>query len=162
MPARPPAPKPSIKAQALRLLARREHSRAELERKLAAKADPGDDGQVAAEIARTLDELATRGLLSDARAAEALLASRAARHGSLRLRQTMLARGLAPELVAASMEQSRHTEYERALALWRRRFGTAAVDAAQRARQMRFLAGRGFEADVIRRVLRAAPEPGKV
>ena len=117
--------------------------------------DPDDE--TAEEIKRTLDDLTVRGLLSDARAAESLLTSRAARYGSLRLRQALVAKGLAPELVAAGVQQVRATEYERALALWRRRFGTVPADAAERARQMRFLAARGFEAEVVRRVLKAGP-----
>ena len=44
-------------------------------------------------------------------------------------------------------------EYERAQDLWRRRFGQAPSDPRERARQMRFLAGRGFDADVIRRIV---------
>jgi regulatory protein len=62
-------------------------------------------------------------------------------------------KGLAPELVSATLQQARATELERAQDVWRRRFGATATDAAERARQMRFLAGRGFESDVIRRVV---------
>jgi regulatory protein len=49
--------------------------------------------------------------------------------------------------------QARATELERATAVWQRRFGSPAAEPAERARQMRFLAGRGFEGDVIRRVV---------
>lgn len=145
----------SVKARALRHLARREHSRAELERKLAAALPPGDEAdERAGEIRRALDELAARGLLSDERAAESLLASRGPRLGGHRLKQTLLAKGLAPELVAHTLQAARATEYERARDLWRRRFGQAPADAAECARQMRFLAGRGFDTDIIRRLVR--------
>jgi regulatory protein len=84
-----------------------------------------------------------------------VLNSQAPRYGARRLKQTLQAKGLDPALVAATLQQARGSEFERALDIWRRRFGTAAASAAERARQMRFLAGRGFEGDVIRRVMRA-------
>jgi regulatory protein len=137
----------------LRHLARREHTRAELERKLAAHLPAGDEAQ-AEQLRRTLDELAAIGLLSDERAAEMLLAVQGRRFGSRRLKQALLAKGLAPELVTATLRQSRTTEHERALEVWRRRFGEAPpAGAAERARQMRFLAGRGFDTDIVRRVV---------
>ncbi len=160
----------SIKARALRYLARREHSRLELERKLAATLPPdesvegsGDSGDSekarADEIRRALDELAAHGLLSDERAAESLLAAQAPRMGQRRLRQAMLAKGLAPELVATTLQASRATEYERARDLWQRRFGRAPADATECARQMRFLAGRGFDGEIVRRLVRLEGRP---
>lgn len=159
----------SIKARALRYLARREHSRSELERKLAAalppvendgNGDSGDDRESRAEaIRRALDELAAHGLLSDERAAESLLAAQAPRLGRRRLEQAMRAKGLAPELVAATLQASRATEYERARDLWQRRFGQAPANARECARQMRFLAGRGFDGEIIRRLVRLDARP---
>lgn len=148
----------SVKGRALRLLARREHSRAELERKLAPQVEDSADASAAEQIRAALDELAARGLLSDQRAAESVLLSQGRRHGSRRLEQTLRAKGLAAELVAATLQQARATELERAREVWRRRFGAAPADAAERARQMRFLAGRGFEPEVIRRVVQGADE----
>lgn len=144
----------SVKGRALRYLAQREHSRTELERKLARHVDDTADASAAEQIAAALDELGAHGLFSEARVAESVLASQASRFGTHRLRQTLQSKGLAPELVAATLQQARGTELERARELWRRRFGTPPADAAERARQMRFLAGRGFEGDVIRRVVR--------
>ncbi|MBI5718215.1 MAG: regulatory protein RecX [Burkholderiales bacterium] len=177
-----PSPTLSLKARALRHLARREHTRVELERKLTAhlsaarragergrEAAPGGSGgsggpgpraadvdidvEAAEQVRRTLDELAAHGLLSDERAAESMLASQGSRFGSRRLKQTLLAKGLAPDLVRSTVQQSRATEYERAQDLWRRRFGQTPSDPRERARQIRFLAGRGFDADVIRRIV---------
>jgi regulatory protein len=74
------------------------------------------------------------------------------------LKQTLQMKGLAPELVSAILQQAGGTELDRAREVWRRRFGALAVDAAERARQMRFLAGRGFEGDVIRRVVQAGDD----
>jgi regulatory protein len=160
----------------LRHLARREHSRAELERKLrpyalaeaeatgaeaagaeaAGAAGLADDVATAASarLCAVLDGLAACGLLSDARAAESLLAGPGRRLGSRRLKHALQSKGLAPELVWATLEQSRTTELERARELWRRRFGEPAAQPAERARQARFLAGRGFDADIVRRVVK--------
>ena len=148
----------SVKGRALRYLAQREHSRAELERKLARHVQDTDGASAQAQIAAALDELSAHGLISEARVAESVLASQAPRYGARRLRQTLQAKGLAPALVASTLQQARGTELERARELWRRRFGTVAADAAERARQMRFLAGRGFEGEVIRRVVRGLEE----
>lgn len=147
---------PSLKGRALRHLARREHSRAELERKLAPHAEDGPAGSAAEQIRAALDELAAHGLLSDERAAESALTRASARFGQRRLRQTLQAKGLAPELVAATLERAKGSELERAVAVWQRRFGAAPATPAERARQARFLAGRGFDGEVIRRVLRRA------
>ena len=156
------APALSLEGRALRHLARREHSRAELERKLAAQVLRGVASDEAAplleQIRRMLDELAERGLLSDARAAESVLTSQQRRYGSRRIKQALLAKGLAPDLVAATLQQSRATELERARAVWRRRFGAPAPDAAGRARQARFLAARGFDADIVYRLVKGIQE----
>ncbi len=175
----------SLKGRALRYLAQREHSRAELERKLArfvvlanasadASADaPADAAAEAAagapadedadpeerrnaaqvQLTRALDELAAAGLLSDNRAADAVLSAQGRRFGSRRLKQVLQQKGLAPELVKHTLQQAKGTELARAREVWRRRFGAPAADAAERAKQMRFLAGRGFDGDVIRRVV---------
>ena len=89
----------SLKGRALRYLAQREHSRAELERKLARFVDEeADETSARAQIAAALDELAAKGFLSDQRTAESVLRSQGARFGSRRLKQTMQAKGLAPAL----------------------------------------------------------------
>lgn len=166
---------PSLRARALRLLALREHSRAELARKLArhalpprdaAAAETPDDGaaaeEQAAEAARRvealLDELAASGLLDERRAADAVVRSQAGRFGRMRLQQDLRRRGLPPELAAQALATVEGSELARAHEVWRRRFGQPSADPAERARQARFLAGRGFDADVIRRVVRGLAE----
>lgn len=146
-----PAPKLSLKGRALKYLAAREHSRAELLRKLAPHAEEP------AEVERVLDELEARGLLSAERFVESLLHRRAARFGTARLRQELQQHKLPADAVAQAVEALRGTELERARAVWQRRFGgEPAADAAERARQMRFLTARGFSSEVIRRVVRGA------
>ena len=131
----------------MRLLSMREHSRKELERKLAAHEEtPG-------ELQKALDELQAKGFISDERAAESVLQRRVARLGLGRLKQELQAKGLDAALVAQSLERLKGTEVDRARAVWRRKFDAPPCDAADRARQSRFLAARGFGGEVIRRVL---------
>ena len=151
----------SVKARALRYLAQREHSRAELERKLARHVQDGEQGSAHDQIAQALDQLAAAGLLDEARVAQSVLTYQGARCGLRRLQQTLQSKGLDAELVRATLQAARGTELERARAVWQRRFGALPCDAADRARQMRFLAGRGFEADVVRRVLQGRDDSGQ-
>ena len=143
----------SVKGRALRYLAQREHSRLELERKLARHVQDTEAATAQAQIAAALDQLTAVGLLSEARAAEAVLLHQGRRFGTWRLRQVLQSKGLDPDLVATTLQQARGTELERAREVWSRRFGVAPINAKQAIQQMRFLAGRGFETDVIRRVV---------
>ncbi len=137
----------SLKGRALRLLAGREHSRAELERKLAPhETEPG-------ELARALDDLQAKGFISEQRVVESVVHRRAARLGTGRVKQELQAKGVSPEAMAEALDALRRTEVERAREVWRRKFGEPAPDAAGRARQMRFLASRGFGTEAIRRVV---------
>ena len=109
-----------------------------------------------AEVTQVLDDLEQRGWLSDARTADALLSAKAPRYGSRRLRQLLQAKSLDASLVSDTLARARDTEFERARALWQRRFGQPPADLRERARQQRFLAGRGFDTSVIDRVLKGA------
>lgn len=141
---------PSLKGRALRLLSQREHSRAELERKLAAyEEEPGT-------LARALDELESRGFISEARVVQSVLYQRAARLGGARIRQELQAKGIQPEAVAEAVQGLQESELARAQALWQRRFDRVPADAKEHARQMRFLLTRGFAAETAGRVLRTA------
>ncbi len=140
------APQLSLKGRALRLLSQREHSRAELERKLAAhEAEPGSLG-------RALDELQAKGFISEERVVESVIHRRASKLGTARVQQELAAKGLSPESMADALEQLRGTELERARAVWSRKFGESATDPKERAKQMRFLLSRGFAAEVVRKV----------
>jgi regulatory protein len=137
----------SLKGRALRLLSGREHSRSELERKLAPhEEEPG-------QLARVLDELQARGFIDHQRVADSLVHRRGAKLGAMRIRQELQAKGLEPELVSEAMQQLRSTEVDRAREVWLRKFGSPPTTPAESARQSRFLAARGFGGDVIRRVL---------
>jgi regulatory protein len=135
-----------LKGKALRLLARREHSRAELAKKLSGEAGRN-------EIDAVLDRLQQAGLLSDARFAESLVAARGPRFGAARLRHDLKARGVAEEIIAGVLPPDAEGEAARAREVWRRKFGAPPVDRADFARQARFLQSRGFAAEIVRKVL---------
>ena len=142
----------SLKGRALRLLGQREHSRAELERKLRPhETEPG-------ELARALDDLQAKGFINEQRVLESVVFRRAPRLGAMRVRQELQAKGLAPEAVAQAVADLKSTETERAREVWRKKFGEPAADAAGRAKQMRFLAARGFGAETIHRVVQGGFE----
>ena len=139
--------KPSLKGRALRLLAGREHSRQELERKLAShEEEPGT-------LKQALDELQAKDFINEQRVVDSVVHRRASRLGAGRIRQELQAKGLDAAKVAEAVAGLRATEFERAREVWRRKFGVLPEDAAQRAKQGRFLAARGFGGEVIRRVL---------
>jgi regulatory protein len=136
-----------LAGDALRLLARREHSRRELERKLAARqADPELVEQV-------LDQLEQRALLSDARFVEAYVAQRVRKgYGPLRIRAELSERGIEGGLVARAFEQGAFDWDALLDELIGRRFGdTPAADSTELARRARFLSARGFPADLVGR-----------
>ena len=154
----------SLKARALQWLAQREHSRVELQRKLlrlarqraAEAAETGEEDPSAgaeSEVKAVLDWLAAHHYLSEARFVESRVNARASRYGNLRIRQELGLHGAALDPVAA--EQLKESELARARAVWARKYGgDPASTAVERARQVRFLAGRGFSSEVIRRVVR--------
>jgi regulatory protein len=177
-------PRLSLKGRALQWLAQREHSRLELRRKLmrqaraealatrpqaaaitSASSDPrcvpGSEGaptlptreSMAAQVETLLDWLQAQRYLSEERFVESRVHARSSRFGNLRIRQELAQHGLAitPELSADLLR----TECERATGVRQRKFGDSPATApTERARQARFLAGRGFSPDVIWKVMR--------
>ena len=142
----------SLKGRALRYLAAREHSRAELERKLRPHEEtPG-------QLAQVLDDLQAKDFINEARVVESVINRRAGRLGASRIKYELLNKGLGAEAVAEAVNKLKSSEVERAQGVWRKKFGGPAPDAAGRMKQMRFLAGRGFGGDVIRRVVSQANE----
>lgn len=142
------AAEPSLKARALRYLARREHSRLELEKKLASHA------RTSQELSSTLDALEQDGFLSAIRMTEQIVHMRKHRFGSLRIAHELREKGIEENLIAGVLPNIRKTERESARQVWRKKFGVMPVNAKEFSRQMRFLAGRGFPTEVIHEVLR--------
>ena len=177
----------SLKVRALQWLAQREHSRLELRGKLlrllpkqapslddsetvgssGSPAVPGrDSADAAAEVEALLDWLTTHGYLSQHRFVESRVHARQSRFGNLRIQRELQMHGV--PLDAPARQALKESEYERASEVWRKKFGSAltegavdgAADAATRLRQMRFLSGRGFSPEVIRRVIRQGGDEG--
>jgi regulatory protein len=143
---------PTLRERALRFLARREHSRAELARKLRPHLAADDD------LEALLDDLSKRKQLSDERYAESRANALSRKFGSARIARELRSRGLDKELAENAAAAARSTEVERARAVWLKKFRNPAQTREERARQMRFLQSRGFSFDAIRAVIRGADE----
>jgi regulatory protein len=140
---------PSLKSVAIRLLARREHSREELRGKLQRHATEGED------IEAVLDRMVETGLQSDQRFAESYLRSKGPRLGLARLQRELLERGVKGEQLDQVLEQAPlEDEMTRARAVWVKKYGVLPQDRSDWARQARFLQSRGFPAEVIRKLLK--------
>jgi len=138
----------SLRSRALSFLARREHSRAELRRKLVPKLVEGDD------LEAVLDDLAARGWLSDARYAEQAIRAKARRYGPARLAQALRAKGVDDETIAAGFRAAGADGASNLQAVWKTRFKAPPADERERARQVRFLQGRGFALEEVLRFVR--------
>jgi regulatory protein len=132
----------------MRFLARREHSRAELQRKLAPVAVEGED------VEALLDELAHKGWLSDARYAELAVRSKARRFGALKVAYQLRAKGVGDETIAIAFASAGVDGTANLETVWRSRFSAAPADDRERGRQVRFLQGRGFPLEDILRFLK--------
>lgn len=139
---------PSLKARAMRLLARREHSREELRRKLAARAMEGED------IESVLDDLQKRGWLSDARFAEQSIRAKARRFGPIKLAHALRAKGVDEADIEAGFRAAGEDGTSSLERVWSVRFREPPADEGEKARQVRFLQGRGFALEDIFRFLK--------
>ena len=133
-----------LKARALRALARREHSRAELERKLA----PFAESVQALEA--LLDSLISKKQLSDERFAEQRAHLLSRKYGAAKIRHDLKSKGVADELIQCLAPAD---EIERAKAIISRKYRTPATSREERAKRARFLQGRGFSMEVIQRLV---------
>jgi regulatory protein len=140
-----------LRERALRLLARREHCRAEITRKL------GQAGFSIEDIAPLLDEFEQKNWLSDQRFAESYVADHRARAGSVKLAYDLRQRGVRDDVIEAVLGDNRDSELDRAREVWNKKFGTPPVDAAEKAKQMRFLQSRGFTSETIKRAISGSP-----
>jgi regulatory protein len=138
----------SLKARALGYLSRREYSRAELARKLKPYVEETDS------LDAVLDSLEAENWLSDSRFAESLVHRRASRLGTSRILGELKQHALNPALVEEASAQLRETELARAQAVWRKKFGQLPQTPAERAKQARFLASRGFSGATIGKILK--------
>jgi len=130
------------------MLARREHTRAEMTRKLSPHSESPE------QVEQLLDMLVARGWLSETRFAESRANALARKFGSGKIAYDLKSRGVSDDVIERALEQTRARELANCRAAWEKRFGALPQDAAERGRQMRFLAGRGFSAETVRQVLK--------
>lgn len=143
----------SLTGRALRLLSQREHSRLELERKLASHVEEGED------LAAVLDALEAKDFISPERVAQSVVYRRGSKLGTARVVQELRSKGLDDDTVRAAAEQLKATEHARAWEVWQRKFGELPDTPQARMKQMRFLASRGFSGEVVSKILRGhAPD----
>ena len=147
-----PAQPISLRARALKALARREHSRQELQARLQPFADDPN------EIGPLLDDLEKRGWLSDARFVEHTTTVRRRRFGAARILHELREKGVSDAALAAAQSQLKHGEVEAARAVWKKKFGSPPTTLEERAKQARFLASRGFSAETVHAVLKKSCE----
>lgn len=138
----------SVRNTALGLLARREHSRRELQQKLIQKFS-ADSRQL---IAAALDLLIEQGLLSDERFTEAYVNMRARKgYGPERIAQELSEKGIEVEMASRYLEAG--TDWQELLKqTWQKKFNRLPLDFQEKAKQMRFLHYRGYSADTINRL----------
>ena len=141
-------PEADARTRALALLARREHTRAELARKLEA-AGFGRD-----ELQPLLDEFEAKNWLSDRRFAESWVADHRAKSGRVKLAYELRQHGVPDAVIDEVLGENRDSEVERAQAVWKKKFGTPPLNAAEKAKQLRFLQSRGFEPALLQTILR--------
>lgn len=145
-------PARSLKGRALGYLSRREYSRAELTRKLKPFVEETDS------LETVLDALEAENWLSDSRFAESLIHRRSSRLGTSRILGELKQHAVDQTLVEEASAQLRETELARAQAVWRKKFGQLPETPAERAKQTRFLAARGFSGATISKILKGIDE----
>jgi regulatory protein len=149
------SPFTELRARALRLLARREHSRAELRRKLAPHVEEGVD------LEALLEDFTKRGWLSEERFVEQTVRAKARKYGPLKIAHHLREKGIDEAGIEAGLAQAKAEESEALAAAWRARFGRPPADEAERAKQVRFLQQRGFPLEAVLRFIRVTSrEPG--
>ena len=141
-------PELSLRIRAMRYLARREHSRAELQQKLQPHVQEGEN------LDAVLDELEKRNWLSDARATTQWVDAKRGRFGTQRIAHELRQKGIPENLIAETLPQLKETELDAAHAVWQRKFGVPPQDSKEKAKQIRFLQSRGFSMDVIFKLMR--------
>lgn len=144
----------SLMARGIDALSRREYSRKKLREKLVQALEAG---QSASEVDAVLDELESKKYLSNERYARSRVRMRSARYGNRRLAYELAMKGIDAEEVQEALQEA-GDEFERAWAVWSRRYGNPPEDYKEKTRQARFLAARGFGFDMIERVFDKARE----
>ena len=138
----------SLKGRALKLLAFREHTRPELEKKLNPHATS------AGELALVLDQLESKGFINDTRVVGSVVHRLSNKLGTSRIVNELQQKGVAPALVSQAAAELKETELLRARAVWQKKFGTLPTTPQEKARQWRFMLARGFDAQTLGHLMR--------
>ena len=146
---------PNLRERALRFLAAREHSRAELKRKLSPHAESAE------QLETLLEELVGKKQQSDARFAELRSHVLSRKFGASRIAHDLRSKGVSDEEAAHAVEAARATDLARAREVYARKFREPPASREDRARRMRFLQARGFSFDVIKAVIAGTPDEGE-
>ncbi len=136
-----------LRARALRLLARREHTCQELESKLSPHAGTSEA------LGVLVSELKTKNQLSEARFAEERARRLSRKYGAARIRQDLKAKGVSEDLIARF--SSSENEMQRAKEILERKYRTPPATREEKAKRMRFLQSRGFSSEIIYKLLSA-------
>lgn len=149
-----------IRVRAITYLSRREYSRTELSKKvvfsLRGFACEGAQANDLTIVNAVLDELTRQNWQSDERVAASVAKVKGERFGVSRVKHELKQQGLDNALIATQIEALKSTEHARALEVWRKKFGESPADLKEKAKQIRFMAGRGFSFDVINRIIKNA------
>jgi len=146
-------PPPDARDSALKLLSRREHSARELKRKLL------DRGIEESDADEAIEKLSGKGLQSDDRYAEQLVRTRVAQgYGPVRIEAELKLAGLSADQIAAALDAAECDWTEQAARAHQKRFRQLPTSMAEHSRQHRFLMGRGFGSEQIRKVLKGDVE----
>ena len=150
---------PSLSSRALQALTRREYSRMELQRKLTPHADSEQ------QLQDVLNTMQAKGFLSDVRAAEAMTRQKSARFGNARIRQELMAKGIEKDLISDTLAALEDSEWERAKQVWQSKFGHLSGQDLPwperhklQAKQLRFMLGRGFSSDLVRKLIQESTD----
>lgn len=100
-----------------------------------------------------LDDFKQRGWLSDERFAEQVSHARQRKFGSQRIANELRQKGVADDVIANAIESAKTNDLDNARAIWQKKYGQAPKDKNEWAKQARFLQGRGFGFDIIKRVI---------
>jgi len=143
------SPERSLKSRAVAYLSRREHSRSELAKKLS----PFEPDTL--KIIALLEQLSREGWQSDARFVANTVNAKSSRQGRALIEQSLRQKGVGKALIETISQALASTEYTRAGEVWQRRFGLKPQDSSPEnySKQARFLMSRGFQAEIVRKVL---------
>jgi regulatory protein len=138
----------SLLGRAIRYLSYREHSETELIKKLRPHAQSEE------ELSITLQKLKEKQFLSNERFAESLVTKKSRNLGSARLAQEMRQHQLDQPIIEKQLQELKLTEKQRAFEVWEKKFGVIATEQKDLAKQIRFLVSRGFDQELVYKIVR--------